>query len=124
MVKTVRPKAKATPTKPIPNSGKAAAMSADPQPPKTSQNVPRNSAIERRISVGDTDDPPLHTPKPASSESPKRYHGITYRSEGISPEISWATENRPLSHVCLRKYVSYCSVTLPLPLPRLFPRWS
>ncbi|MNP80659.1 hypothetical protein D3C76_1788210 [compost metagenome] len=41
---TVKPKARATPAKPIPSSGKAAANTALPQPPKTSQNVPRNSA--------------------------------------------------------------------------------
>src|SRR5690606_15902337 len=44
MVTTVRPKASATPSSPIPTSGKAAARTALPQPPKTSQNVPMNSA--------------------------------------------------------------------------------
>src|SRR5690606_1179889 len=43
-VSTVRPKASATPANPIPSSGKAAASTALPQPPRTSQNVPRNSA--------------------------------------------------------------------------------
>src|SRR3546814_2722299 len=41
---TVRPNAKATPRKPIPRSGKPAAITALPQPPKTSQKVPTNSA--------------------------------------------------------------------------------
>src|ERR1700761_4058048 len=50
MVTTVRPKAKATPTKPIPRAGKAAASTALPQPPKTSQKVPKNSAMQRRES--------------------------------------------------------------------------
>jgi hypothetical protein len=40
MVSTVRPKASETPTNPIPSSGKPAASTALPQPPKTSQNVP------------------------------------------------------------------------------------
>src|SRR5271156_4883910 len=47
MVSTVRPKARATPTKPIPRLGKAAARTALPQPPKTSQKVPKNSAAAR-----------------------------------------------------------------------------
>src|SRR5882672_2852630 len=44
MVSTVRPNATATPCSPIPRSGKAADRTALPQPPSTSQNVPRNSA--------------------------------------------------------------------------------
>src|SRR5579859_6840769 len=44
MVRTVNPKAKATPANPIPRFGNAADRTALPQPPKTSQNVPRNSA--------------------------------------------------------------------------------
>src|SRR5579862_4399032 len=44
MVSTVSPKARATPAKPIPRPGKAAASTALPQPPKTSQDVPMNSA--------------------------------------------------------------------------------
>jgi hypothetical protein len=41
---TVRPNARETPSKPIPTSGNAAASTALPQPPRTSQNVPINSA--------------------------------------------------------------------------------
>src|SRR5580765_4079500 len=41
---TVRPKASDTPSNPIPTAGKPAAMTALPQPPSTSQNVPMNSA--------------------------------------------------------------------------------
>src|SRR5271157_744244 len=44
MVNTVRPNAKATPKKPIPSCGNAASRTAAPHPPKTSQNVPMNSA--------------------------------------------------------------------------------
>src|SRR5512145_240257 len=44
MVRTVRPKASATPSRPIPTSGNAAAKTALPHPPSTSQNVPTNSA--------------------------------------------------------------------------------
>ena len=44
MVSTVRPKAKETPRCPIPTSGKPAARTALPQPPKTNQNVPKTSA--------------------------------------------------------------------------------
>jgi len=47
MVSTVRPKARATPTKPMPRLGNAAAKTALPQPPKTSQKVPKNSAAAR-----------------------------------------------------------------------------
>ena len=48
MVSTVRPKASATPSRPMPTSGKAAASTALPQPPSTSQKVPMNSAARRR----------------------------------------------------------------------------
>src|ERR1700684_2191047 len=44
MVRTVRPKARATPAKAMPRCGKPAASTALPQPPKTSQKVPKNSA--------------------------------------------------------------------------------
>ncbi len=44
MVKTVRPNASETPTKPIPISGKPAANTALPHPPKTYEKVPKNSA--------------------------------------------------------------------------------
>src|SRR6185312_5524446 len=44
MVTTVRPNATETPSNPIPTFGKAAARTALPQPPSTSQNVPMNSA--------------------------------------------------------------------------------
>src|SRR6516165_5323302 len=55
MVKTVSPKAKATPRKPIPKPGNPAAKTAAPQPPNTSQKVPKNSATTRRdmsLSIG------------------------------------------------------------------------
>src|ERR1700704_1767509 len=51
MVRTVNPKARATPAKPMPRLGNAAASTALPQPPNTSQNVPKNSAVARRPSV-------------------------------------------------------------------------
>jgi hypothetical protein len=44
MVRTVRPKARATPKIPIPLSGIPAAKIALPQPPTTTQNVTKNSA--------------------------------------------------------------------------------
>ena len=47
MVRSVRPKASDTPTNPMPSDGKAAASTALPQPPSTSQKVPRNSAAKR-----------------------------------------------------------------------------
>src|SRR5215211_2599016 len=45
MVSTERPKANDTPSRPMPTSGKAAANTALPQPPRTNQRVPRNSAV-------------------------------------------------------------------------------
>ena len=45
MVTTVSPKASDTPIRPMPTSGNAAASTALPHPPSTSQNVPKNSAI-------------------------------------------------------------------------------
>lgn len=50
MVSTVRPKARLTPSSPIPTSGNAAAITALPQPPRTSQNVPKNAANMRFVS--------------------------------------------------------------------------
>src|SRR5689334_4431625 len=47
IVKSVSPKARATPAKPIPRAGNAAASTALPQPPKTSQKVPNVSAASR-----------------------------------------------------------------------------
>src|SRR3954451_8394992 len=44
MASTVKPKAKETPRSPIPTSGKPAVITAEPQPPKVSQNVPIASA--------------------------------------------------------------------------------
>lgn len=44
IVNTVRPKASDTPSNPIPTLGNAAASTALPQPPRTSQKVPKNSA--------------------------------------------------------------------------------
>ena len=49
IVRTVRPKAKETPAKPIPSSGNAAASTALPHPPNTNQNVPTNSAVRRCV---------------------------------------------------------------------------
>ncbi len=43
-VNTVRPKAKETPTSPIPTPGTPAAKTAAPQPPRTSHAVPINPA--------------------------------------------------------------------------------
>ena len=48
MVSTVNPKAKLTPSKPMPTAGNAAARTALPHPPKTSQKVPMNSAVSLR----------------------------------------------------------------------------
>src|SRR5262245_33308715 len=45
MVTTLSPNAKDTPTRPIPTSGKPAAMTALPHPAKVSQNVPIASAV-------------------------------------------------------------------------------
>ena len=44
IVSNDKPKAKETPTNPIPKSGYPAAKMALPQPPNTSQKVPKNSA--------------------------------------------------------------------------------
>ena len=49
IVRTVRPKARETPAKPIPSSGNAAANTALPHPPNTNQNVPTNSAVRRWV---------------------------------------------------------------------------
>src|SRR5688572_20466925 len=51
MVRTVSPNATDTPSSPMPTPGKAAASTALPQPPSTSQNVPMNSATIRTLNV-------------------------------------------------------------------------
>src|SRR4051794_35675875 len=51
MVTTVRPKDSETPSSPIPTPGKAAAITALPQPAKVSQNVPIASAASLRVSM-------------------------------------------------------------------------
>jgi hypothetical protein len=48
IVSNVRPNANATPRRPTPTLGKPAEITAVPHPPKTSQNVPINSAANRR----------------------------------------------------------------------------
>src|SRR5690349_5345175 len=49
---TLRPKANATPSRPMPTVGKAAARTAAPQPVNTRAKVPTNSAPSRRPVVG------------------------------------------------------------------------
>src|SRR5688572_13951914 len=49
IVRTVNPNANETPSRPIPTSGTAAASTALPHPPNTSQNVPMNSAVARCV---------------------------------------------------------------------------
>ena len=44
MVNTVSPKARETPTQPMPTPGTPAANTAAPHPPNTNQNVPMSSA--------------------------------------------------------------------------------
>src|SRR4029450_1796315 len=51
MVRTLRPKARDPPRRPIPTLGNAAASTALPQPPRTSHKVPTNSAV-RRLLIG------------------------------------------------------------------------
>src|SRR3954453_16945582 len=51
MVRTVSPKARATPAKPRTSWGNAAARPADPHPPRTNHAVPMNSAISFRCIV-------------------------------------------------------------------------
>src|SRR4051794_39651503 len=66
MVSTVRPKASETPKRPMPTWGKAAAMTALPQPPKVSQNVPIASATYFFVSILF---PPAHPGKPVFPRS-------------------------------------------------------
>src|SRR5580765_7986674 len=47
MVRTVKPKARETPWRPMPTLGKAAAKTALPHPPNTNHKVPINSAPSR-----------------------------------------------------------------------------
>src|ERR1035437_4631100 len=70
-VSTVSPNASATPPKPIPSFGNAAARTALPHPPSTSQNVPMNSAIRRRESAWVIVPPPfvLRTSRPRCPEA-------------------------------------------------------
>src|SRR5688572_12677530 len=51
MVRTVRPKARDTPRRPMPTCGKAEASTALPQPPNVSQKVPIASAASFLMSI-------------------------------------------------------------------------
>src|SRR6187549_3089764 len=64
MVSTVRPNATETPSRPMPTFGKAAASTALPQPPSTSQNVPMNSATMRTFRLMSL---PLGCSKPSNT---------------------------------------------------------
>src|SRR5271156_2627201 len=68
MVSTVNPKAKATPAKPIPRPGKAAASTAAPQPPNVNQNVPINSAAACCAVAVITTPPSLNEGNPSVTE--------------------------------------------------------
>src|SRR5450759_559814 len=75
MVSTVRPKARATPSNPIPTSGNLAASTALPQPPSTNQNVPTNSADSRRPSPV----APVGRPPPPRAAGPASGPGNRHR---------------------------------------------
>src|SRR5215510_535433 len=51
IVSTVRPKARDTPSSPMPTPGNAADRTALPHPPRTNQNVPTNSAEYTRMTL-------------------------------------------------------------------------
>src|SRR5215217_7089688 len=83
MVSTVRPKARETPRSPIPTSGKAAAITALPQPAKVSQKVPMASAVHLRRSIA-----------LAPTASRGAYHGLP-RLRGGESNLQVAADHRP-----------------------------
>src|ERR1700730_3355903 len=91
MVRTVSPNAKATPTNPMPSCGKAAASTALPQPPNTSQKVPKNSAVSLRdINLSFTIHPKLLSASygiPMLGRSRPPVHIADSQSRGFACEI-------------------------------------
>src|SRR5215470_8361849 len=88
MVRTVSPKASATPANPIPRPGKAAENTAAPHPPKTSQNVPKNSAAARllngianlrKLTSESTSGPNRENQSVAHVDQPKKWVKLTDR---------------------------------------------
>ena len=96
IVSTVNPKARATPRKPIPRLGNAAARTALPHPPKTSQNVPRNSAAA--LLLKGMSRPPVTTrwtvtarlpaTKPIRGMRKPQYLGWKYTPFGCRPQAT------------------------------------
>src|SRR4051812_12037873 len=83
IVSTVNPNAKLTPSRPMPTFGNAAARTALPHPPKTSQNVPMNSAIALlpkditflsliKPTISQRHRPPFYVPDPSPRHCPNR----------------------------------------------------
>src|SRR5689334_697795 len=82
MVSTDRPKANATPRRPIPTSGKAAAMTALPQPAKVSQKVPMPSATHLCRLVG------LRRSMESSLDSSTNLRATSHR-DGLEGSARW-----------------------------------
>src|SRR5450756_2079612 len=97
MVTTVRPKASATPTRPMPVAPSEAARTAAPVPPKTSQNVPKNSVaaglpvlmFDPHVSLNcDSADDGTHPRGPPNHKTPR--WSLAARHPGARP----AAENK------------------------------
>src|SRR6187402_2503772 len=83
IVSTVRPNANETPSRPIPTSGKAAAKTALPHPPRTSQNVPKVSAAYLFMSP-----PPwMVTREPLGLPLPEHRRGFDPAGENHLPNV-------------------------------------
>src|SRR5580692_7997922 len=100
MVRTVSPKANATPAKPMLTAGNPAASTAAPHPPKTSQNVPKNSANARLLMgmrsllFGCICEDPLNDWKPTSGgkkrSTARRESEAKARDQGLGTRGQWS----------------------------------
>src|SRR4030095_12682984 len=89
MVRTLRPKARDTPRRPIPTLGNAAASTALPQPPRTSQKVPMNSATV----LFPRDACAMASPVPGASPGVASHHCVPAAEPGPgAPSIAQVTE--------------------------------
>src|SRR5215467_7360973 len=93
MVSSVRPKASATPRNPMPRFGNAAASTALPQPPKTNQKVPRNSAIALFLSGTGTS--VAQSPRTTFRYEKTRHHNRCCPKEGA---LENGRQRFPLEH--------------------------
>ena len=115
-VSTVSPNASATPANPIPSSGNAAASTALPQPPRTSQNVPISSA-DRSARQGHrrcSHQAHLWTAAPPCHVGPLLIGGIALSFAGGHARAAPCSMTPVATPACARKLTALCAAALVL----------